>query len=219
MTTNNLIDEMIAQSRLSKKQTDKQQKIVEAAIKIFAEKGFANTSTSEIAAEAGVAEATIFRHYGTKDNLLLSVILPFLKDFIPYMIQEVLNDLMAQNPKTFEDFLRALIKNRIDFINNNKKLFQILVKEVIYREEFKQELKPLVSENIIKHFGKITETFKTCKDLTQPLTPVALRMVLTFLYGYFTTRFVLITDNFVVDEDTELDVVICFIMDGLKKSV
>lgn len=219
MTTNNLINEMIAQSRLSKKQTDKQQKIVEAAIKIFAEKGFANTSTSEIAAEAGVAEATIFRHYGTKDNLLLSVILPFLKDFIPYMIQEVLNDLMAQNPKTFEDFLRALIKNRIDFINNNKKLFQILVKEVIYREEFKQELKPLVSENIIKHFGKITETFKTSKDLTQPLTPVALRMVLTFLYGYFTTRFVLITDNFVVDEDAELDVVICFIMDGLKKSV
>ncbi|WP_191560378.1 hypothetical protein [Metabacillus idriensis] len=48
MSTKNLIDEMIAQAKLSKKQTDKQQKIVEASIKIFAEKGFANTSTSEM---------------------------------------------------------------------------------------------------------------------------------------------------------------------------
>ena len=48
-------------------------------------------------------------------------------------------------------------------------------------------------------------------------TPVLLRMLLTFLYGYFTSRFVLITDNFVMDEEAELDEVIRFILDGLRK--
>lgn len=217
MSTKNLIEEMIAQAKLSKKQTDKQQKIVEASIKIFAEKGFANTSTSEIANKAGVAEATIFRHYGTKDNLLLSVILPFIKDLIPRMADEIFNGLMAQNPTTFEQFLRALIKNRIDFISKNKKLFQIWVKEVIYREEFKQELAPLASEIIIHHFKIIIETYKERGDLIEKPTPVLLRMLLTFLYGYFTSRFVLITDNVVMDEDAELDEVIHFIMDGIRK--
>ncbi|MFY4774186.1 TetR/AcrR family transcriptional regulator [Metabacillus sp. RGM 3146] len=219
MSTSNLIDEMISQAKLSKKHTAKQQKVVDAAIKIFAEKGFANTSTSEIAEQAGVAEATIFRHYGTKENLLLSVILPFIKDFIPRMADEIFNGLLSQNPATFEQFLRALIKNRIDFISDNRKLFQILVKEVMYREEFKQELAPLVSEIIIHHFNKVIETFKEREDLIDKPTPILIRMLLTFLYGYFTSRYVLITDNFVKNEEEEVDEVVRFIMGGLRKPV
>lgn len=46
--------------------TEKQKKIIIAAIESFSEKGYAATSTSEIAKKAGVAEGTIFRHYKTK---------------------------------------------------------------------------------------------------------------------------------------------------------
>lgn len=46
--------------------SEKQLKILEAAVEMFAEKGYAATSTSEIAKKAGVAEGTIFRHYKTK---------------------------------------------------------------------------------------------------------------------------------------------------------
>ena len=46
--------------------TEKQKRIVQAAIESFAEKGFSATSTNEIAQKAGVAEGTIFRHYKTK---------------------------------------------------------------------------------------------------------------------------------------------------------
>lgn len=219
MSTKILIDEMISHAKLSKKQTEKQQKIVEAAIKIFAEKGFANTSTSEISQKAGVAEATIFRHYGTKDNLLLSVILPFIKDFIPHMADEIFNGLMAQNPTTFEQFLRALIKNRISFISNNRKLFQILVKEIMYREEFKLELAPLISEIIIHHFTIVIETYRERGDLINKPTPILLKLLLTFLYGYFTSRFVLMTNNSVVDEEKELEEIVRFIMDGLSKPI
>lgn len=38
------------------KMTEKQKKIVQASIEVFAEKGYAGSSTSEIAKKAGVAE-------------------------------------------------------------------------------------------------------------------------------------------------------------------
>src|SRR5690554_2141452 len=54
------------------KMTEKQSRIIQAAVEIFSEKGYAASSTSEIAQKAGVAEGTIFRHYKTKKDLLMS---------------------------------------------------------------------------------------------------------------------------------------------------
>ncbi|WP_371933371.1 TetR/AcrR family transcriptional regulator [Halobacillus litoralis] len=53
-----------------RKLTPKQEQILKAAVEIFAEKGYASSSTSEIAAKANVAEGTIFRHYKTKKRTL-----------------------------------------------------------------------------------------------------------------------------------------------------
>jgi len=42
-------------------------KLIEAAVKLFEEKGYLGTTTATIAASAGVAEVTLFRHFGSKD--------------------------------------------------------------------------------------------------------------------------------------------------------
>lgn len=50
------------------------ERILQAAAQIFSEKGYAGATTRVIAAEAGVNEVTLFRHFGNKKNLLLAVI-------------------------------------------------------------------------------------------------------------------------------------------------
>jgi len=45
-------------------------KLLQAAVDLMAEKGYDGTSTKEIAQAAGVNEVTLFRHFGTKGNLL-----------------------------------------------------------------------------------------------------------------------------------------------------
>lgn len=45
-------------------------KLLLAAIDLMAEKGYHATTTKEIAAKAGVNEVTLFRHFGSKQNLL-----------------------------------------------------------------------------------------------------------------------------------------------------
>ncbi|MFJ5624124.1 TetR/AcrR family transcriptional regulator [Peribacillus loiseleuriae] len=217
MSKDNLLDAIIAQTKLTKKQTDKQQKIVETAIKLFAEKGYANTSTSEIAKAAMVAEGTIFRHYGTKDNLLLSVILPFIKDSIPTMAEEVFSEIMSKNIGCFEDFLRALLTNRIHFINENREIFQIVVKELLYSDELRKELLPFFTKNILHRISKVINLYKKRGELIDIPNNTIQRMIFTLIGGYFVSRFVLQPDNLDLDEEAEIENLIRFIMDGLRK--
>ncbi|MBI2486648.1 MAG: TetR/AcrR family transcriptional regulator [Deltaproteobacteria bacterium] len=49
-------------------------KLLETAIKLFSEKGFNGTTTKEIAEEAGVNEALIFRYFSTKRDLYGAII-------------------------------------------------------------------------------------------------------------------------------------------------
>ena len=54
--------------------TDKQEKILEAALELFASEGYASTPTSMIAKKAGVSEGLIFRHFENKHGLLNALI-------------------------------------------------------------------------------------------------------------------------------------------------
>jgi len=48
--------------------------IVEAAVALFSRKGFRGTTTKEIAETAGCSEATIFKHFTTKEELYSAIL-------------------------------------------------------------------------------------------------------------------------------------------------
>ncbi|MGD2026956.1 MAG: TetR/AcrR family transcriptional regulator, partial [Anaerolineales bacterium] len=52
-------------------------RIISAAAQLFAERGFAATTTRAIAELAGVNEVTLFRRFGTKENLIQVIIEQF----------------------------------------------------------------------------------------------------------------------------------------------
>ena len=53
--------------------TEKQEKIIEAALELFSKNGFHATSTSKVAKHAGVSEGLIFRHFKNKNGLLAAI--------------------------------------------------------------------------------------------------------------------------------------------------
>src|SRR5437773_8614305 len=53
---------------------ERRQQILEAAVELFARRGFQGTTTRQIADRAGVNEAISFRHYPTKEELYWAVI-------------------------------------------------------------------------------------------------------------------------------------------------
>lgn len=55
------------------KHKSRKDRIMDAALRIFAEKGFQNATITEISKEAGVSEATIYEYFGTKEDLLFAI--------------------------------------------------------------------------------------------------------------------------------------------------
>lgn len=71
------------------KSEDKHQRIIAAALKVFARKGFFNSKVSEIAQEAGVADGTIYLYFKNKDDILISVFETEMKAMISTMKKEL----------------------------------------------------------------------------------------------------------------------------------
>jgi TetR/AcrR family transcriptional regulator len=53
---------------------DRRRQLIEVAIDLFSRKGFAGTTTREIAAAAGITEAMIFRHFATKQDFYKAIL-------------------------------------------------------------------------------------------------------------------------------------------------
>lgn len=75
------------------------EKLKQVATKLFAQKGYNGTSTKDICELAKVNGASITYHFGTKENLLKSI----MKDHLDDMNSLVFNPLL-EVPKTIEEF-------------------------------------------------------------------------------------------------------------------
>src|SRR5437660_12647454 len=62
----------MAASRLDS--DERRQTIVDAAVPLFARKGFAGTTTRELAEAAGISEALLFRHFPSKQLLYREIL-------------------------------------------------------------------------------------------------------------------------------------------------
>lgn len=75
MSTDKALEKQENAARESaKEKVNTHDRILEAAIKLFSEKGFNGTTTKEIAERAEVNEALIFRHFSTKRDLYGAII-------------------------------------------------------------------------------------------------------------------------------------------------
>ncbi|MBS4201009.1 TetR/AcrR family transcriptional regulator [Bacillus sp. FJAT-49732] len=196
--------------------TEKQKKIIEAAIDLFSEKGYASTSTSEIAKKAGVAEGTIFRHYKTKKELLMSIVMPLITRLVGPIVVNDLNKVFDRQYDHVEDFLTALIENRKAILIKLLPIIKIILQEIPFQAELKS--------HIIEHFGekafnlflnKIKIYQEKGQLIDMPPTSLA-RLMLTNMFGYLFSRYILFP-NYEWDDELETERTIQSIMHGLGK--
>jgi AcrR family transcriptional regulator len=70
---------MAAPARTRRRPAEVRALLLEAAERLFARKGYADTTTDDIAAEAGVTRSVMYRHFPTKSDLFREAVLnPFI---------------------------------------------------------------------------------------------------------------------------------------------
>jgi len=69
-----LLDKMLLRKyRTENQPADKRQRILQAAVQAFSEKGYAKATIAEIAHKAGVADGTVYEYFENKEDVLLSI--------------------------------------------------------------------------------------------------------------------------------------------------
>jgi len=106
-----------------RKEEGKRKKILDAATRIFARKGFHGANISDIAHEAGVAHGTVYTYFGSKDDLLASIFHENLSELVGYVRSEV------QNEKNAEAKFRRMIALQIKLIEQNPELTELMLVE------------------------------------------------------------------------------------------
>ncbi|GAX90086.1 TetR/AcrR family transcriptional regulator [Effusibacillus lacus] len=198
--------------------TEKQRRILEASIKLFSEKGFHAASTSEIAREAGVAEGTIFRHFKTKKDILLALVVPtFMKFLTPYVLKDVKRILEDSSVNT-KELMHQLFKNRLELIEKNWDKVRILFQEATFHPEIKEAL--------VEHIGRrargmaeifIKQKMESGEFRELPVHAVA-RAAFSMMLGYIAFKHVLFVDEMAeMDDDKEIEVMIDIFLNGVGK--
>jgi len=88
--------------------------VLEAARELFDQRGFERVSTREIAEHAGVTQAAVFRHFGTKTDLFVEAVGQPLSAFITEYLRRWIDgghgrDTSIQDTTAFVDGLYALL--------------------------------------------------------------------------------------------------------------
>ena len=92
----------MAEPRFQRRKEDRPAEITEAAMKAFAEQGFAATKVADVAKRAGVSKGLLYLYFRTKEDLFKAVIRSFIAPKIDALTQTV-----EESQLSAEAFLRG----------------------------------------------------------------------------------------------------------------
>jgi TetR/AcrR family fatty acid metabolism transcriptional regulator len=115
-----------------KKTNGRKDRIMEAALRIFAAKGFQESTIAEISKKGGVSEATIYEHFGTKEDLLFAIpekvtleAIAEVERVLPYI-------------KGAEARIRAIIRGYIRIYGDNPDYSALVLLQLTPNKRFRQ---------------------------------------------------------------------------------
>lgn len=112
---------------------EKSLRILDAAIRIFARKGFYNSTIADVAKVAEVAEGTIYLYFKNKDDLLISIFEHSMDLFIAEAQKELEG---VTDPK---EKLQRFIALHLKLVQKNPELAQVLQIELRQSSKFMKE--------------------------------------------------------------------------------
>jgi len=122
---------------LQKNKSEKYQIILNSAGAVFAEHGFYKATISQIAAQAGVADGTLYLYFKNKDDILYQ--------YISYKTEIVFEKMRAsvEKGKNAEEKLRLLIRCHLEEFQNDKNMAVIFQSEARYLRDIQSQIKDI----------------------------------------------------------------------------
>jgi TetR/AcrR family fatty acid metabolism transcriptional regulator len=109
---------------------DKPQQIIEAAVRVFARKGYFNSRVSDIAREAGIAAGTIYLYFDTKEAILVTLFREKMAGFV-----DALEKAIAEEADAVAR-VRRLVRLHFSMLEDSPELAEVVQVELRQGEKF-----------------------------------------------------------------------------------
>lgn len=159
-----------------------EQQILETAEKLFLEKGFAATSTTQIAKEIGCNQALIHYYFRTKENLFNSIFESKFK-----MLFRRIFDTTQLESLSFNDKVKYIVETHFDILAENPRMPMLIINELSRQPEQIKILKERLHEMPEKLFSLLSKELEIevkagrVKNISLPdiiLTVISLNLTL-----------------------------------------
>ncbi len=162
---------------MENREKNTKEKILEEALKLFAQSGYMGTSMNDIAAKLGVTKAALYKHYSSKQEILDSIIermnqmdIERVKEY--EMPQGDMKKVIAGYKNIALDKLREFTK--VQFLHWTEEEFSSCFRKMLTLEQYRNPEMEKLYQNYLatgpleymeKIFSGITESYEDAKQL------------------------------------------------------
>jgi len=148
---------------------DKRRTIINAAVEVFAEKGFHRSRVSDIARMAGVADGTIYLYFKSKDDVLITI------------FEERMEELLGEARRTVDacgdafEKIRAFARFHMSQVEEHRALASVLQVELRLSNKFMKEYHPQRLREYLDIIGEIVREGQTTGAIRKDCNPIVVR--------------------------------------------
>jgi AcrR family transcriptional regulator len=187
------------------------ERILDAALDLFAEKGFAGATTRDISAKAEVNEVTLFRHFDSKKGLYAAVI----SERSP--VAEVERRLEFDTGIPVDELLRANAASVLSVLRANRRHFMLLMGDAWKSQKTMGMISRLAVEKGIAVASRLMEELMNAGKMRRGDPDVAARAMVGMIQSYFLTKDIIAGRKPDPAEDARmLDGFVAIFLDGTR---
>lgn len=153
---------------------DKRERILRAAVKVFARKGFYASRVSDIAKSAGVADGTIYLYFKSKDELLTSLFEDRITRLLALLREEV--DRLGSSP----DRVRRVIEFQLGLLEGERDLAEVITVNLRQSSRF---LKQFASRRFTEYLDLMASVIADGQRAGELRDDVSPRIVARVIFG------------------------------------
>jgi TetR/AcrR family fatty acid metabolism transcriptional regulator len=195
-------------SRRERQSAARSEEILDAAARLFAERGFHRTTTRDIADAAEVAEGTLYNYFANKDDLLMGIM---------RRLTDSLNDEGRQIealPVAPRDHFFAWLQMRKNFQEDHAAMMQAVFSEILANVELRERYFEQLLEPSIASLEESLREHIQIGEIKPVDVPATARVFVSIIIGLFFLE--VLGDPFTKSEAKTLDkIVISLLFEGI----
>jgi AcrR family transcriptional regulator len=192
--------------------TKRQAATLIAAAELFSQKGYAATTTREIAQRAGVSEGALFKYFATKEALFERLSGLITERICFPLIGYGLDEITAERFPNPKDMFKALLRNRLELIDNNLVPIRILLQELPYRPELRAKFLEFLQRLPFLNAVEAWTRQGLLRDMPAREWPP---IILSSLAGFLLSRILILSGDLLPDREKDIENFVDFFVRGL----